>query len=143
MTLRPRFHLAFGVTDLAHARRFYVEVLGCQEGRAADRWVDFDFHGHQLSAHLVDNVPEAADAVAKNDVDGDAIVTRHFGLILDFATWDDLVARLNEQDQTFLVPPKVRFAGEPGEQRTFFICDPAGNALEFKAFDTDASIFAR
>ena len=139
MTDRPRFHLAFAVDDLDAARRFYGALLGCAEGRSSDRWVDFDFHGHQIVAHLA---PEDCRAAATGDVDGRKVPTRHFGLILGWAEWEALAARFKEADTEFLIAPYIRFAGETGEQATLFVRDPAGNALEFKAFREEAQIFA-
>ena len=137
--MRPRFHLAFPVTDLAATRSFYTELLGARVGRESDRWIDFDFGDHQITAHLVDE-PEV-DA-ATNPVDGHAVPVRHFGLILDVDAWEALVARLKRAAVSFLIEPHVRFAGEPGEQRTLFLLDPAGNGIEFKAFADDAQVFA-
>ena len=136
---RPRFHLAFPVRDLAEARAFYGELLGCPEGRSAADWVDFDFHGHQIVAHL------APDEVAArtNLVDGEAVPVRHFGLILAPDDWRALAARLKAAGAAFLIQPLTRFAGEAGEQSTFFVRDPSGNCLEFKAFADDAQVFAR
>jgi len=136
--MRP-FHLAFPVTDLAATRRFYAETLGCRIGREAERWIDFDLGGHQLSAHLVDRI----DGTTTNEVDGDAVPARHFGLILTMPEWQALAARLRQAGVAFIVEPHVRFAGEVGEQATMFLLDPAGNALEFKAFADDSQIFAR
>lgn len=136
---RPRFHLAFPVDDLSQAREFYGGVLGCREGRSADTWVDFDLFGHQVVAHLD---PEHAPEPATNDVDGHAVPASHFGLLLPLAEWRRAVARLEAADTPFLMPPTVRFAGEPGEQHTCFVLDPAGNALEFKAFRDDRTTFA-
>lgn len=137
---RPRFHLAFPVRDLAEARAFYGDLLGCQEGRSADEWVDFDFFGHQIVAHL-----SAAETGAKahNVVDGDAVPVRHFGVILQMAQWRALAEKLRENRIKFIIEPDIRFQGEPGEQATFFVTDPSGNALEFKAFADDAMVFAR
>ncbi len=135
--LRP-FHLAFQVTDLEQARTFYGDVLGCPLGRESDRWIDFDFFGHQITAHLV----EQSSRVATNPVDGEKVPSRHFGMVLSMPQWQDLSNRLTEQGQTFLIPPTVRFAGKPSEQATLFITDPSGNALEFKAFANDQSMFA-
>lgn len=137
---RPRFHLAFPVHDLEAARHFYAGILGCAEGRASTHWVDFDFHGHQIVAHLV-REPVNADAI--NQVDGDAVPVRHFGLILNWFEWEWLRARLEAADVRFLIEPRIRFEGEPGEQATMFVRDPSGNALEFKAFREEAQIFAR
>lgn len=137
--IRP-FHLALPVHDLAAARRCYGELLGCREGRSAERWVDFDFFGHQLTVHLVD----ARDAVAPtNAVDGEDVPASHFGVVLTIAQWDALAQRLREAQTAFLIPPTTRFAGTVGEQRTMFFRDPSGNALEFKAFADDGQIFAR
>ena len=136
---RPRFHLAFPVRDLAEARAFYGGLLGCAEGRSSPEWVDFDFHGHQIVAHLA---PTPED-VATNPVDGEDVPVRHFGVILDLASWRALADRLEAAGVNFIIPPQVRFQGQPGEQATLFFLDPSGNALEFKAFADDARIFAR
>ena len=137
---RPRFHLAFPVRSLAEARAFYGDLLGCPEGRSADDWVDFDFHGHQIVAHLA---PGDAAAAETNAVDGEEVPVRHFGLILEPADWRALAARLQAAGATFVIEPQTRFAGEPGEQSTMFVLDPSGNALEFKAFADEAMIFAK
>ena len=139
MTLPP-FHLAFPVDDLVAARHFYGELLGCAEGRSADHWVDFDLHGHQIVAHLA---PDAVRARATNPVDGDAVPVPHFGLVLPMAEWEALADRLSGAGVEFVIPPTVRFKGEPGEQATMFLLDPAGNALEFKAMADPAKLFAR
>jgi uncharacterized protein len=136
---RPRFHLAFPVRSLAEARAFYGELLGCPEGRCADDWVDFDFHGHQIVAHLA----PAEGAAATNAVDGENVPVRHFGLILTPAEWQALAARLQAAGTRFIIEPQTRFAGEVGEQATMFLTDPSGNALEFKAFADEAMIFAK
>ena len=138
MTLRP-FHLAFPVHDLAAARAFYGGVLGCREGRASARWVDFDLGGHQLVAHLDDS---ARPIEASNAVDGHEVPVPHFGVVLTMDAWKALAARLEAAGVAFGIAPHVRFAGEPGEQATMFFRDPSGNALEFKAFATDDMIFA-
>lgn len=138
--MRPRFHLAVPVTDLARTRTFYTELLGCGVGRESDRWIDFDFAGHQVTAHLVDAPEEGA---ATNDVDGHDVPVRHFGVILDVTAWDTLAERLRAAEVDFLIEPHVRFAGEAGEQRTLFLLDPSGNGLEFKAFADDAMVFAK
>ena len=137
---RPRFHLAFPVKNLAEARAFYGGLLGCPEGRSADDWVDFDFHGHQIVAHLA---PDEAAAADTNAVDGEDVPVRHFGLILEPADWTALAERLAAAGADFIIAPQTRFAGEPGEQSTLFIRDPSGNALEFKAFADEAMIFAK
>lgn len=138
MNLRP-FHLAFPVDDLEAARRFYVDVLGCRTGRESDRWIDFDFDGHQIVAHLVD----AGTSVSSNPVDGKEIPAFHFGLVLSMERWRELAARLTAQEVEFLVEPYVRNEGKAGEQATLFVRDPAGNALEFKAFEDLSQMFAR
>jgi extradiol dioxygenase family protein len=138
MTARPRFHLAFPVRDLTEARAFYGGLLGCPEGRSAADWVDFDFHGHQIVAHLA---PEA-DTPRTNPVDGEDVPVRHFGVILEPAAWRALADRLLAAGVRFLIEPQTRFAGQPGEQQTMFFLDPSGNALEFKAFADDAQVFA-
>ena len=136
---RPRFHLAFPVRDLTEARAFYGGLLGCAEGRSSPEWVDFDFHGHQIVAHLA----PATESVATNPVDGEDVPVRHFGVILDLASWRALADRLEAAGVDFIIPPQVRFQGQPGEQATLFFLDPSGNALEFKAFADDAMVFAR
>lgn len=140
MTSRPRFHLAFPVRDLAATRGFYGGLLGCAEGRSAERWVDFDFFGHQISAHLAESSP--ADDEAKNEVDGDGVPVRHFGAILPPADWEALRDRLAARAVKCFIGPRTRFAGQPGEQRTLFVRDPDGHALEFKSFADDAMVFA-
>lgn len=139
-TTRPRFHLAFPVRDLEEARHFYGELLGCNEGRSSAAWVDFDLCGHQIVAHLAES--EAAPE-STNMVDGHAVPTRHFGLILDWRAWEDLAARLKAARIRFVIEPYVRFKGEVGEQATMFFLDPSGNALEFKAFRDERMIFAK
>ncbi len=136
--MRP-FHLALPVHDLDAARGFYGGLLGCAEGRSAPRWIDFDFFGHQLSVHLVDG----QDSVAHNEVVGDAVPARHFGVVLAWPDWEALGARLTEAGVAFRIEPKVRFRGQVGEQGTFFLDDPSGNALEFKSFHDDAMLFSR
>ena len=135
----PPFHLAFPVDDLAAARRFYGELLGCPEGRSADEWIDFDLHGHQIVAHLA---PEAVRARATNPVDGEDVPVPHFGLVLRMDQWEALAQRLEDAGTEFVIAPTVRFKGEPGEQATMFLLDPAGNALEFKAMANPANLFA-
>lgn len=127
--MSPPFHLAFPVTHIERTRWFYGEVLGCSEGRSADRWVDFDFFGHQISAHLVESIAQEP----RNPVDGDQVPTRHFGAILPKENWQQVLERCQKHEVEFLIEPKVRFRGQPGEQSTFFVVDPSGNALEFKS----------
>jgi uncharacterized protein len=136
----PPFHLAFPVDDLAAARAFYGGLLGCAEGRSADEWVDFDLYGHQIVAHLA---PETVRARATNAVDGEDVPVPHFGLVLTMDGWKALAERLESAGVDFVIPPTVRFAGQPGEQATMFFRDPAGNALEFKAMADPAKLFAR
>jgi len=136
----PPFHLAFPVDDLASARRFYGELLGCPEGRSAEHWVDFDFHGHQIVAHLA---PEQVRARSTNPVDGEEVPVPHFGLVLAMDEWKRLAERLQGAGLDFVIPPTVRFEGQPGEQATMFLLDPAGNALEFKAMANPANLFAK
>ena len=136
----PRFHLAFPVRDLSEARAFYGGLLGCPEGRSSDEWVDFDFHGHQIVAHLS---PDEAGHRSTNPVDGEDVPVRHFGVILPLPDWHELAGRLKAAGVAFVIEPQVRFQGQPGEQATMFFLDPSGNALEFKAFADDAMVFAR
>ncbi len=138
---RPRFHLAVPVDDLAAACDFYGGVLGCPRGREADTWVDWDLFGHQVVTHLVSAAePHVA---GRNPVDGDDVPVPHFGVLLDVAHFHDLARRLEDRGVRFAIEPHVRFAGQPGEQWTMFFCDPAGNALEFKAFADDSEVFRR
>jgi extradiol dioxygenase family protein len=136
----PPFHLAFPVTDIAEARQFFGETLGCKEGRSAPRWVDFDFFGHQISAHLRE---ESNTPAPTNSVDGDTVPVRHFGLILPWSDWESLCERLRSKGASFLIQPKIRFAGKPGEQGTMFVHGPSGNTLEFKTFRDFENIFAQ
>lgn len=139
MSLYP-FHLAFPVDDLAEARRFYTELLGCPEGRSAEEWVDFDLYGHQIVAHLA---PGVVRARATNPVDGEEVPVPHFGIVLPMAEWKALADRLEGVGVAFVIAPTIRFEGQPGEQATMFFLDPAGNALEFKAMSDPAKLFAR
>lgn len=139
MTQRPRFHLAFPVDDLDAARRFYGELLGCAQGRESESWIDFDFHGHQIVAHLS---PELCGENPANPVDGQQVPVRHFGLLLDYDAFDALAELLEAAGADFVIEPYLRFEGQAGEQKTMFIRDPAGNALEFKAFADDGQVFA-
>lgn len=140
MTSMLRFHLAFPVDDLAAARAFYGGLLGCAEGRSSEDWVDFNMFGHQIVAHLA---PEEVGEAASNGVDGKAVPVRHFGVLMDWDDWEALHTRLAEEGTDFVIQPYVRFAGLPGEQGTFFVKDPSGNALEFKTFRQDAMVFAK
>jgi len=134
----PPFHLAFPVDDLSAAREFYGSLLGCREGRSADKWIDFDLHGHQIVAHLA---PDAVARLATNPVDGEDVPVPHFGLVLAMEEWKALAERLQSAGVEFVIPPTIRFAGQPGEQATMFLHDPAGNALEFKAMADPAKLF--
>lgn len=138
MSLRP-FHLAFPVHDLAAARAFYGEAMGCREGRSSAEWVDFDFYGHQIVAHLA---PGEAGDRANNHVDGHGVPVPHFGVVLAMGDWQDLAERLTTAGVEFAIEPTIRFKGQPGEQATMFFRDPSGNALEMKAFADDAMLFA-
>ncbi|SDG24253.1 VOC family protein [Paraburkholderia phenazinium] len=136
----PPFHLAFPVHSLAAARAFYGELLGCPEGRSSPEWVDFNFHGHQIVAHLA---PEEAGHRHTSAVDGDAVPVRHFGVVLPMDQWQATADKLQRAGISFIIEPHVRFKGEVGEQATMFFLDPSGNALEFKAFANMASLFAK
>ncbi|WP_375397935.1 VOC family protein [uncultured Sphingomonas sp.] len=133
------FHLAFPVHDLDAARAFYGGMLGCPEGRSAERWIDFDLFGHQIVAHLD---PAAGAAGLTNPVDGHDVPVPHFGVVLAMDDWRALAARAAAAGIVFGIEPHVRFVGQPGEQATMFFRDPSGNALEFKAFADDAMLFA-
>ena len=136
----PPFHLAFPVHDLAVARQFYGELLGCAEGRSSSEWVDFNFYGHQIVAHLA---PEECGHRQTSAVDGHNVPVRHFGAILSLPQWDALAAKLKAAGTKFVIEPYVRFKGEPGEQATMFFLDPSGNAIEFKAFASLENLFAK
>ncbi len=138
MTLRP-FHLAFPVHDLAAARGFYRDTLGCGEGRSSESWIDFDLFGHQIVAHLD---PAAEPVAVSNAVDGHDVPVPHFGVVLAMDDWRALADRLGAAGVAFGIEPHIRFPGRAGEQATMFFRDPSGNALEFKAFADDAMIFA-
>ncbi|HYG47190.1 MAG TPA: VOC family protein [Allosphingosinicella sp.] len=139
MTLPP-FHLAFPVHDLDSARAFYGGLLGCREGRSADEWIDFDFFGHQIVAHLD---PDMERRRHHNPVDGHDVPVPHFGAVLDMPAWEALAERLKAAGTEFVIEPTVRFRGRPGEQATMFFLDPSGNALEIKAMANPANLFAR
>ncbi|MDJ0938660.1 MAG: VOC family protein [Woeseiaceae bacterium] len=139
MSVLNPFHLALPVHDLDAAADFYCGALGCGTGRTAERWIDLDFFGHQVSLHLVEDHDGGA---ATNPVDGDAVPARHFGVVLHMGDWQALAERLQTAGTDFLIEPKVRFEGEVGEQATMFLRDPSGNALEFKSFKDPALLFA-
>ena len=136
----PRFHLAFPVTDLVAARRFYGGFLGCPEGRSSDDWIDFDFFGHQIVAHKV-AAQDMTDATSL--VDGQNVPVRHFGVVVDLATWEKLAERFRTGGVKFVIEPYVRFKGEPGEQATMFFLDPSGNAIEIKAMRDPDALFRK
>ena len=138
MKLRP-FHLAFPVNNIAETKEFYANILGCEVGRSAERWIDFDFWGSQISAHLVDH-PNVETAY--NEVDGKKVPVKHFGAILEMEDWKQLAEKLKNHRIDFIIEPYIRFEGEIGEQATMFFLDPSGNALEFKAFKDERLIFA-
>jgi hypothetical protein len=137
------FHLAVPVHDLAAARRFYGGLFGCREGRSAAEWVDFDFFGHQLVAHLDPARRGFAPPPHTNEVDGHDVPVPHFGVVLDWEDWERLAGRLEAAGVRFVIAPGIRFPGQVGEQATFFLYDPSGNALEFKSFRDPARLFAR
>jgi uncharacterized protein len=134
------FHLAIPVHDLAAAREFYGGLFGCAEGRSSPEWVDFDFFGHQLVAHLD---PSQRKHVHHNEVDGKDVPVPHFGVVMEWGAWHSLAERLRGRGTRFEIEPGIRFAGQVGEQATMFLYDPSGNALEFKAFKDPARLFAR
>jgi hypothetical protein len=138
--MRPRFHLAIPVDDLTAARRFYGDLLGCAEGRSSPEWVDFDFYGHQIVAHLA---PDEVGHRTTSAVDGDNVPVPHFGLVLGWDAWEALAAKLTAAGTQFVIAPRIRFAGQVGEQAVMFLHDPAGNAIEFKAFKDIGQLFAR
>ena len=140
MAATPLFHLAFPVRNIAEARSFYGGLLGCPEGRSAPDWVDFDFYGHQVVAHLA---PDECGTAATNAVDGDSVPVRHFGAILSMDEWHALADKLAAVGTKFVIEPHIRFKGEVGEQATMFFLDPSGNALEFKAFGDMSQVFAK
>jgi hypothetical protein len=140
MTALCPFHLAFPVDDLTAARDFYGTLLGCTEGRSSSEWIDFNFYGHQIVAHLA---PGEASAVPANAVDGHGVPVRHFGVILPMQDWQAAAERLTTAGVDFIIKPYIRFKGEPGEQATMFFKDPSGNAVEMKAFADINNLFAR
>lgn len=139
MPLMP-FHLAVQVHDIAMAREFYGELLGCPEGRSAETWVDFDFYGHQFVCHL--NADKTIASPIYNEVDGHGVPVPHFGVVLDMARWQEVADRLTAAKVDFVIDPYIRFKGEPGEQGTMFFFDPSGNAVEIKGFNDLSSLFA-
>ena len=134
------FHLAFPVNDLNAARDFYGRVLGCEEGRSSERWIDFNLYGHQIVTHLAS---DSAGVKATNHVDADEVPIPHFGIVLPMGEWRELADRLKSKGVAFLIEPKIRFEGEVGEQATMFFLDPSGNALEFKGFNDFSQVFAK
>jgi extradiol dioxygenase family protein len=138
--MKNLFHLAFPVHDLTAAREFYGGVLECEEGRSSERWIDFDLYGHQIVTHLA---PASAGIRASNNVDADDVPVPHFGIVLPMDDWKRLADKLTAKGVKFVIEPKIRFAGEAGEQATMFFLDPSGNALEFKGFNDFSLIFAR
>lgn len=138
------FHIAVQVRDIAEARGFYREVLGCAEGRSDPNWVDFNLFGHQFVCHLNPTLgPAGKIAALYNPVDSHSVPVPHCGVVLDLATWGELAERLKRRGVEFVVEPHIRFAGQVGEQATMFLFDPSGNALEFKAFkDIESQLFA-
>ncbi|MBB3384346.1 MULTISPECIES: VOC family protein [Rhizobium] len=134
------FHLAFPVNDLAAARTFYGGLLGCPEGRSSPDWIDFNFYGHQIVAHLA---PGETTDVAANAVDGHGVPVRHFGVVLSMEEWEAAAEKLTKANIEFVIKPYIRFRGEPGEQATMFFKDPSGNAIEMKAFADINSLFAK
>lgn len=140
MELKNLFHLAFPVDDLDAAREFYGGVLDCAEGRSSDRWIDFDLFGHQIVTHLSD---KGAGVKSSNSVDSDNVPVPHFGVVLPMDEWKALADRLRSKGVEFIIEPRIRFAGEVGEQATMFFLDPSGNALEFKGFNNFSQVFAK
>ena len=138
MTLMP-FHLAIPVNCLTQARAFYGDLLGCAQGRSASHWIDWDFFGHQLVTHLVAQMPGRPEY---NEVDAHAVPVPHFGVVLSWHDWQQLAAKLQAHNIAFIIEPYIRFTGQAGEQATMFFLDPAGNALEFKAFKDLSQLFA-
>jgi extradiol dioxygenase family protein len=134
------FHLAIPVTNLAQADAFYGAVMGCEQGRSSEQWIDWNFFGHQLVTHLVAKMPILPEP---NEVDSKSVPVPHFGVVLSMDEWKALAQKLVAAKQTFVIEPYIRFAGKVGEQGTFFLLDPAGNALEFKGFADGSQIFAK
>lgn len=139
-SMKNIFHLAFPVHDLDAARGFYTGVLGCEEGRSSDCWIDFNLFGHQIVTHLA---PDSAGIKATNHVDADHVPVPHFGIVLPMAAWQALADSLTAKGVKFIIERKIRFGGEVGEQATMFFLDPSGNALEFKGFANFSNVFAK
>ena len=137
--MKNPFHLAFPINDINETKSFYKKILGCKIGREDVKWVDFDFFGHQLSAHVK---PDELKNTKKNAVDGKDVPVRHFGVILEWGAWHSLSEKLKENNISFIIEPYIRFEGEIDEQATMFFLDPSGNALEFKSFKDPEQIFA-
>lgn len=135
----PPFHLAFPVSDLDKTLAFYRDLLGCRTGRTSERWIDFNFFGHQITAHLR---PEEVRQAQTNEVDGHNVPVRHFGAVLEWEQWHRLADHLKKAGVSFVIEPYIRFEGKPGEQATMFLLDPSGNALEFKSFKDPDQLFA-
>jgi uncharacterized protein len=139
-TTMPAFHLAFPVRDLVETRQFYGELLGCPEGRSSEAWIDFNFYGHQIVAHLA---PEQCGQTATSSVDDHQVPVRHFGAVLCMDDWEQLAQKLKKTGLDFIIEPYIRFKGEVGEQATMFFKDPSGNAIEIKAFKDMGQLFAK
>lgn len=138
--MKNLFHLAFPVNDLDNAREFYGGLLGCEEGRSSERWIDFNLYGHQIVTHLAEG---QGGIKAENHVDADHVPVPHFGIVMEMDAWRELAERLRSSGVKFVIEPKIRFEGEVGEQATMFFLDPSGNALEFKAFNDFSQVFAK
>jgi len=138
--MKNLFHLAFPVHDLDAAREFYGSVLECEEGRSSECWIDFNLYGHQIVTHLAPNI---AGTKSTNHVDADNVPVPHFGIVLPMNDWKELSEKLTAKGVKFVIEPKIRFAGEVGEQATMFFLDPSGNALEFKGFNDFSEVFAK
>jgi extradiol dioxygenase family protein len=136
----PPFHLAFPERNLTEARQFYGDLLGCAEGRSSDQWIDFNFYGHQIVAHLA---PHECTSTGTSAVDNHQVPVRHFGAVLSIPAWGQLANKLKQAGTQFIIEPYTRFKGEVGEQATMFFKDPSGKAIEIKAFANMASLFTR
>jgi len=137
----PPFHLAFTVRGLDEARGFYCGLLGCAEGRSTDKWIDFNFFGHQLVTHL--SPTNGTSDVAKSEVDGQQVPASHFGAVIPMELWQKMADALRQNGWKFLIEPHIRYAGQPAEQATMFFCDPSGNAIEMKSFKDLDQLFAK